>query len=140
MPIQYAIKPGHSKHRHWDVGSRGREAMVTPLRSRVSVTMIQEGTSKPEGDARAPLRAPARSKSGRSIRHPVPKVHRADRNPVIFDREKCHGDKQVKHVKVMERVNHQMLRLASLFPGWFLISAIVGFTNRLISYGYTLLC
>ena len=104
MPIQYAIKPGHSKHRHWDVGSRGREAMVTPLRSRVSVTMIQEGTSKPEGDARAPLRAPARSKSGRSIRHPVPKVHRADRNPVIFDREKRHGDKQVKHVKVMERV------------------------------------
>ena len=78
--------------------------MVTPLRSRVSVTMIQEGTSKPEGDARAPLRAPARSKSGWSIRHPVPKVHRADRNPVIFDREKCHGDKQVKHVKVMERV------------------------------------
>jgi RNA-directed DNA polymerase len=78
--------------------------MVTPLRSRFSVTMIQEGTSKPEGDARAPLRAPARSKSGRSIRHPVPKVHRADRNPVIFDREKRHGDKQVKHVKVMKRV------------------------------------
>ncbi len=33
-----------------------------------------------------------------------PNVHRADRNPVIFDRERCRGDKQVKHVKVMERV------------------------------------
>ena len=42
-------------------------------------------------------------KSGRSsgIRFPV---QRTARNPAIFDMEKRHGDKRVKHVKVMEKV------------------------------------
>ena len=31
-------------------------------------------------------------------------VQRAARNPVIFDMEKRHGDKLVKHVKVMKSV------------------------------------
>ena len=45
---------------------------------------------------------PDRSLDGQSgIRFPV---LRTARNPAIFDMEKRHGDKQVKHVKVMERV------------------------------------
>ena len=57
IPIQYAIKPGHSKYCHWDVGSRGREAIVAPLRSRLSVTMMYEGTRKPKGGCASAIKA-----------------------------------------------------------------------------------
>ena len=38
--------------RGWIVGNRGREAMVTPLGSRIRVANKDEGTRKPEGDVR----------------------------------------------------------------------------------------
>jgi len=40
------------QYRRWDMGSRGREAIVIPLRSRVSVANEDEGTRKPKGDDR----------------------------------------------------------------------------------------
>jgi len=40
------------QYRHWDMGSRGREAIVIPLRSRVRVANKDEGTRKPKGDDR----------------------------------------------------------------------------------------
>ena len=54
-----------SQYRHWGMGSRGREAMVTPLRSRVRVANKDEGTRKPKGDDRIPMGYRPDRESGR---------------------------------------------------------------------------
>ena len=43
-----------SQQRRWDMGSRGREVMVTPMRSRHRVTGEKDGARKPKGDIRIP--------------------------------------------------------------------------------------
>jgi hypothetical protein len=48
IPIRHTVKSGHSKYRPWNVGSRGREALVTTLRSRVSVAIKVKDTRKPK--------------------------------------------------------------------------------------------
>jgi len=40
------------QYRHWDMGSRGREGIVIPLRSRIRAAGKDEGTRKPKGDGR----------------------------------------------------------------------------------------
>jgi hypothetical protein len=42
-----SVRSGHSQHRRWNAGSRGREAMVTSLRSRISVAREMKDTRKP---------------------------------------------------------------------------------------------
>jgi len=61
------VKPGNSvedktlttrkeawmpQYRHWDMGSRGREAIVIPSRSRNRAANKDEGVRKPKGDDR----------------------------------------------------------------------------------------
>ncbi len=43
------------QQRRWGMGSRGREAIVTPMRSRDRVTGGKDGARKPKGDIRIPL-------------------------------------------------------------------------------------
>jgi len=71
-------------------GSRGREAAVTPLRSRIRVAGRDEGARKPNGDARIPclwdtdqknLGGQQTSGSGQ----------RATCNPTILSVERSHG-------------------------------------------------
>lgn len=90
-PIPSDVKPGRSKVRRWDVGSRGREAMAIPSRSRIRVTKPEERTSNPKRGCSNPLADTGqRAKSGRSIGTRFP-AGRAARNPAIFDVEKSRG-------------------------------------------------
>ena len=48
-PNPSEIKPGRPNFRRWDVGSRGRKAMVIPLKSRIRVAKKDERNQQTEG-------------------------------------------------------------------------------------------
>ena len=87
LPI---IKPGWSNFRRWATGSRGREAMVTPLGSRVRVADKDEGTRKPEGDGRVRQRV-VPTRGALEGQQASGSGHRAIRNPAIANGKSNHG-------------------------------------------------
>jgi len=78
------------QRRRWDMGSRGREAMVTALRSLFRVAGREEGTRKPKGDARILRGIPTRWAVSKVNRHPV-LAREATCDLTILDEMRSHG-------------------------------------------------
>ncbi len=72
------------QHRHWDMGSRGREVTMTALESQIRVVVEKRGSENRRGTIESPDKGiPIREETERSRRCPIP--GRATRSLAISD-------------------------------------------------------